>query len=557
MQTSLHIKALVSELQSELLGGQIVSAEFYRKLRSAYLFIKQGKKRWALGFVYHPAGSGCFCVPASKVRIDTKEKPRPLLGIKTGNVVAVRQEELDRIFELEIEGVGVRQFLKFEVLGPNGNIWLLGENKNRLASLRKREFTPGEPYASPPVDKLIDPGNIDLNKAVVMLDRQAGTSAVSKIKKCFAGFNETLAREVLRRAGVNPGDKTGWDSSTIESLVEKIGEIADRFSRSDTGYLHMIGGTAEAYPFRLTDRGASPDKFKSPSLAVMAMVDQKKDVAGETDVEKKTKQAVARAVKRKEKLMDNLLRDINRAADYENQKRFAELLQMNRESLKKGMKTVTVEDVLADSGVKVTIRLDPVLSPNENIEKYFRRFRKGRDGLGLLKRRLEITTGEVEVLMTMQSELEADFTPAARKYESELIGLLPSDRQTSEPALRLPYRPTTLATGLTVYIGRDGSDNDRTTFEFARPYELWFHAQQCPGSHVVMKYPNKSFMPSKMEIEETAALAAYHSKARHDSLVPVIYTQRKYVRKPRKSKPGLVTVEREKSVMVAPTKPRG
>ncbi len=70
-----------------------------------------------------------------------------------------------------------------------------------------------------------------------------------------------------------------------------------------------------------------------------------------------------------------------------------------------------------------------------------------------------------------------------------------------------------------------------------------------------MKYPNKSFEPSKREIEETASIAAFFSKARNDTLVPVVYAEKRYVRKPRKAKPGLVTVEREKSVMVVPTKP--
>jgi predicted ribosome quality control (RQC) complex YloA/Tae2 family protein len=70
-----------------------------------------------------------------------------------------------------------------------------------------------------------------------------------------------------------------------------------------------------------------------------------------------------------------------------------------------------------------------------------------------------------------------------------------------------------------------------------------------------MKFPNKSFEPSKAEIEEAAAAAAYHSKARRDALVPVIYTQRRYVRKPRGAKPGLVTVQREKSIMVTPRRP--
>jgi len=127
--------------------------------------------------------------------------------------------------------------------------------------------------------------------------------------------------------------------------------------------------------------------------------------------------------------------------------------------------------------------------------------------------------------------------------------------KTGEPSERLPYREHTLSTGLRIFIGRQGADNDRTTFEFARPYELWFHTQQCPGSHVVIKFPNKSFVPTQREIEETAAIAAWHSKAKNDSLVPVIYTEKKYVRKPRNAKPGLVTVEREKSVMVAPLKP--
>jgi predicted ribosome quality control (RQC) complex YloA/Tae2 family protein len=72
-----------------------------------------------------------------------------------------------------------------------------------------------------------------------------------------------------------------------------------------------------------------------------------------------------------------------------------------------------------------------------------------------------------------------------------------------------------------------------------------------------MKYPNKSFVPSKREIEETAAVAAFHSKAKNNSAVPVIYAERRHVRKPRKAKPGLVTVEKEKSVMVVPRKAMG
>jgi predicted ribosome quality control (RQC) complex YloA/Tae2 family protein len=215
----------------------------------------------------------------------------------------------------------------------------------------------------------------------------------------------------------------------------------------------------------------------------------------------------------------------------------------------------TVDDVYTDPPQAVTISLQPALSPSENIEDYFKRHRKGREGLELMQRRLAISKDEVEELEEMQAALEANFDAAEKQYQSEILSLLPREKEKQDIAPRMPYREVTLSTGLTIFVGRDGADNDRTTFEFARPYELWFHTQQCPGSHVVMKFANKNFEPSKREIEETAAIAAWHSKARKDSLVPVIYTERKYVRKPRKAKPGLVTVEREKSVMVEPRQP--
>ena len=232
------------------------------------------------------------------------------------------------------------------------------------------------------------------------------------------------------------------------------------------------------------------------------------------------------------------------------------MIKINYKTIRKGQKEIIVENVFANSQTEIAIKLDPALSVNENAEAYFKKYRKGREGLALLERRLEISFDELAQWQNIHVDLEAHFNNAKEKYRAEIASILSRKEGGKEESIRLPYREHTLSTGLTVYVGRDGSDNDRTTFEFARPYELWFHTQQCAGSHVVMKFPGKSFEPSKREIEEAASLAAWHSKARNDSLVPVAYTQRKYVRKPRKAKPGLVTIEREKSVMVAPVNPK-
>jgi predicted ribosome quality control (RQC) complex YloA/Tae2 family protein len=554
MQTALHIAALVSQLKTEIVGGSLVATQFYKKLRTALFVIQKDHERQALVFVYHPAGSGCFCVPASKIRLDTNEKPWPIFGLENADIEEIIQPELDRIFEVVIGTTGGRQRLVFEALGPNGNIWLVGADGTRKGTLRNRKFDKGEQFESLKNADRLDPVSLSPEQLRTRLSEQAGRSPLAALKAVLIGFNDTLAREALVRAQAEIVHPEAVTSEQAESLTAAVKEIAERFGSVHAGYLYEVRGAAEAYPFQLKSIDKLAEKYATLSLAVMEMTSRQQTSNSDTDEEQRLMKAVGSAVKRHERLLVNVEADLAKAADFERYKRLGELLQLNRDSLKKGMKSIEVEDVLQESSVKLRIELNPAVAPNENIDEYFRRHRKGREGVELLRRRFEIAGAELEALRSMQAELETDFESARQKYQAELVSLLPREPGKKEVTPRLPYREAQLSTGLTIYIGRDGADNDRTTFEFARPYELWFHAQQCAGSHVVMKYPNKSFEPSKREIEETAAIAAWHSKARNDSSVPVAYAQRRYVRKPRNAKPGLVTVEREKSVMVVPHK---
>lgn len=557
MQTALHITTLVSQLKDEIVGGKLVATEFYKKLRAAYFFIKKQRSKVAVGFVFHPAGSGSFCVPASKVHLDTREKPWPVFGLDGADIIGVEQLGLDRLFELTVELSGVVKRVVFEAMGPNGNLWLLDERGGRQATLRNRKFSTGEAYQPVSAGERISPFEISAEQIADRLAVDQNRSPLSILKGMLLGFNETMIRETLRRAGMTVVELSEPEPASLEKLARGLHEMAGWFGETRSGYLYEIRGGVEVYPFKLVSRDYQPEKSKTLSLAVMEMVSRRRSAGSDADEEKDALKAVGRAVKKQVRLVRNLKADIKQASDYPRYKRFGELLQLNRDRLKKGMTSIEVDDVLSGSEGTALIELDPAATPNQNIENYFRRHRKGREGIDLLQRRQEIATEELKSLTAMQDDLEADFESAGQRYEAELISLMPRTTDKAGPQPRLPYRPTTLSTGLTIFIGRDGTDNDRTTFEFARPYELWFHTSQCPGSHVVMKFPNKSFEPSKREIEETAGIAAYHSKARNDSLVPVIYTQRRYVRKPRKAKPGLVTVEREHSVMVAPQKETG
>jgi predicted ribosome quality control (RQC) complex YloA/Tae2 family protein len=104
-------------------------------------------------------------------------------------------------------------------------------------------------------------------------------------------------------------------------------------------------------------------------------------------------------------------------------------------------------------------------------------------------------------------------------------------------------------------VGRNNRENDELTHRVARPEDLWFHAQGVPGSHVVLRRSGRKDHPGKRILELAAGLAAHFSRARHSGTVPVIYTQRRYVRKPKGAKPGLAAVQREKTIFVAPLSP--
>jgi len=555
MQTALHITALVSDLQSEIVGGEIIGTEFYKKERAAFIYVKKGG-RMVLGFSFHPTGAGSWLIPASKLKLTTREKPRPVFAINSGRITAVEQLGTDRIFRLRIEQNDQSFWLLFEAIGPNGNIWRLDSENRRTDSLRRRQFEQGAKYQPlPPMDRL-DPFDLDADKLGEHLARSGSGSLVVWMEKNLIGFSRTLAREAVTRAELDFIAPDDVDPEGVARLTGVITQIIGFFAKPATGYLYALLGGFEAYPFKLSAREEQPERFKTLSLAVKASTERRLDAVAVADDQKQINDALRRAVKRLEGRIVKIEKDIAEAEKHEHYKKLGELLQINLPQIKKGMTSVVVEDVYLDSHDDITIELDPSLSPHLNAEAYFKKYRKGREGLALLQRRLEISRGELDQLQRVQADLEADFDSARERYRVEIASLMPRVGAAAEAVERLPYREYTLSTGLKIFVGRDGSDNDRTTFEFARPYELWFHTQQCPGSHVVIKSPNKSFEPSRAEIEETAAIAAWYSKAKHDSLVPVIYAPRKYVRKPRKAKPGLVTVEREKSVMVAPTKPQ-
>jgi predicted ribosome quality control (RQC) complex YloA/Tae2 family protein len=273
---------------------------------------------------------------------------------------------------------------------------------------------------------------------------------------------------------------------------------------------------------------------------------------------------------------------------------------------------VTLPDP-ADPAGSLTIELDPGVKPQVNAARYFKRAAKGERGLAEVPPRLAAVEAELHAIMrlieraehyderapvadpsdmvenetdpTLDQDLEAALAKLPPMVRAGLRALMamaapaagastaaaPKPRPQSAraladaitrgdaraPSARLQPRRLKSSEGWDVLIGRNNDGNDYLTHTLARPEDYWFHVHGSAGSHVVLRRGKGTNEPSKRTIEEVAGWAAFFSQARTAGRVPVIFTRKKYVRKPRRAPPGLAICEREKTVMVRPREPEG
>ena len=278
---------------------------------------------------------------------------------------------------------------------------------------------------------------------------------------------------------------------------------------------------------------------------------------------------IARPARRKadtlRRLVTNLDADLVRAADHPDERREAEVLAAYQSRIPAGVESVELPD-LYDPARTLRIALDPASPIHVQIEKRFRRATKLEKSVAHSTRRLELVRRE---LTDLEAALELlararSFGDALKLYEvmRAKFGIaLERTRRQSGPSPRKDarekktYRTFELDPRWFAIVGRSNHENDEITFHVAAPTDWWFHAQGVAGSHVVLKARGGNEGPPARIIEQAASIAAHYSKARHSSLVPVIYTLRRYVRKFRGAAPGEVTCERETMVMVPPALP--
>ncbi|MEA2095528.1 MAG: NFACT RNA binding domain-containing protein [Candidatus Cloacimonadota bacterium] len=249
---------------------------------------------------------------------------------------------------------------------------------------------------------------------------------------------------------------------------------------------------------------------------------------------------INKEIKKKNKKIEKQKKELITANKEEKWKQQAELLKANFASIKKGMKSIVLQNYYEDNFPEIEIMLNPKKDAKQNIEHYFKKYRKARDGKVIIQKQIEIAQNEIEVLERDIFELE----------ETEIFFSKQEKTKKKKPQ-KTGYKKITIDENWEIYIGRTSKENDMLTTRFAKPHDWWFHTRIFRGTHVILRNYNKKELPNKLKLL-CSQLAAYYSKAKKSTNVPVDYTQIRYVRKPRGSAPGYVIYKEQKTLFVDP-----
>ncbi|HHW43634.1 MAG TPA: fibronectin-binding domain-containing protein, partial [Desulfotomaculum sp.] len=258
-------------------------------------------------------------------------------------------------------------------------------------------------------------------------------------------------------------------------------------------------------------------------------------------------------VGRKLALQEESLAEAQRAEEL---KLYGELLTANLWRLEKGAREVSLENFYDPANRPVTIPLDPCLSPVENAQAYFKKYTRARNTAVEARTRAEQSKEELEYLTGVETALHqaATMTEVAEiRQELEEQGYLPA-LPAERPGKREPEKPRPLtftsSDGFTILVGRNNRQNDYLTTRLARDEDIWLHTRQIPGSHVIIRAGGREVPDTTLQ--EAASLAAYFSRARESQNVPVDYTLRKNVSKPRGARPGYVIYTGQRTINASP-----
>ena len=530
---------MVEELRAELLNGRIqkINQPFDQEL---VLQIRSNRQSHRLLLSAHPVFGR---IQLTETTFENPAQPSTFIMVLRkylqGAVIeSIEQIENDRIVEITVSnkneiGDNIQATLIIEIMGKHSNILLVDKSSHKILEVIKhigfsqnsyRTLLPGATYIAPPSTEALNPFTIKDEKLFEILQTQELTA--KNIQSLFQGLGRDTAFE-------------------LENLLTD-----DRLSNFRKFF------NQETNPC-LTDKSFSCVPFSTKIEGHFSSLSQLLDVFYKDKAERdRVKQQASELIRRVEnelqKNRQKLKKQEKELQATENAEEFrqkGELLTTFLHQVPNDQDQVILDNYYTNQ--PITISLDKALTPNQNAQKYFKRYQKLKEAVKYLTELIEETKATILYLESVETVLNQAGLDEIAEIREELIqtGFIRRRQREKIQKRKKPEKYLASDGKTIILVGRNNLQNEELTFKIARKEELWFHAKDIPGCHVVI---SGNLNPSDEVKTDAAELAAYYSKGRLSNLVQVDMIEVKKLNKPTGGKPGFVTYTGQKTLRVTP-----
>lgn len=564
------ISNIVKDMKERLTGGRIYKI-YQPESDEINLVIKNLGTTFRLMLNASPTLPLVYFLPENKVNPATAPNFCMLLRkhIGNGRIVGVEQPGFERIIMIDIEhldemGDLCRKKLVIELMGKHSNIIFTEENGRIVDAIKRigaqissvREVLPGYDYVLPPNEK-VDPLEVSKEYFQTIILEKA-MSVEKAIYSSITGFSKLIAGELCYEAGVDGNFST---DSLAESNKEMLWNAFSRLvTRVKDGNYEPVIVYDQDEPVAFSSiplmmyNDLNQEYFKDIS-ELLASYYAKKDISSRirqksTDLRKVLATAVERT-SRKYDIQRKQLKDTEKRDKY---RIYGELLQTYGYEVQTGDKEAKVMNYYTNE--EVTIPLDTTLTPVENANRYFNKYNKLKRTYEASLTLVEESKKTLEHLISLQNSMEiatSEADLAEIREEMVIAGLVKAKQNRKSGVKQEKSKPLHYISsdGFHMYVGKNNLQNDRLTFKTAGTKDLWFHAKEMPGSHVIVKLEGAEDVPDAT-YEEAARLAAYYSSGKTSPKVEIDYTRRGNLKKPPQANPGYVIYHTNYSMVALP-----
>ncbi|MGL4623666.1 MAG: Rqc2 family fibronectin-binding protein [Culicoidibacterales bacterium] len=535
----IFLQHLVAELQPLLVGGKI--SKIHQPSQSEILLtIRSQRQNHKLLFSTHPNFARCNLT--QQVFYQPDEPPMFCMLLRRyldgGIITAIEQLNLDRVIRFTIRhhndlGDVAYKTLVLETMGRHSNLILLDEQEQIIDSLKRvspsqnryRTILPKQPYIAPPFDSRYDYRDLPADLFATQHDE-------AFIAQNLQGCSRRFARYLSERLATLSQAEVFAQLTTTPPMPTLV-----RGNQEDFYWLDIFAGVGKTV------------------ASLNVLLDEFFHDKDERDRIKQQTQNLAHFVnqeldrnRRKLIKLEATITESENAAQFQ---QMGDLLFANSWLVKPHASEVSLINYFDESQPEIIIPLDPRLNVKQNAQKYFQKYTKAKTALIIVQEQISLTENEITYFETLAQHLSQATTQDAQeiRFELEQNGYV---RARAKKHRRHMPKPTferyLSATGTEIWVGKNNLQNEHLTFKSARRNHIWMHAKDMPGSHVVLC----TDQPDEATIRAGAMLAAYYSKGRESSSVPIDYLPIRQLKKPNGAKPGFVTYEQQKTIYIDP-----